>query len=83
VKLVIATPKALESDAAVSKLLAGGGDMKTRTSITMLPERTCRTTLDTGTPRSWARLVRKFALAAASKSSALPVKVSVRLCTGR
>ena len=45
--LVIFTPRAPESDAAVSKLLAGGGDMKTRTSITMLPERTCKTTLDT------------------------------------
>ena len=81
--LVIVTPRALESDAAVSKLLAGGGDTKTRTSITMLPERTCRTTLDTGTPSSCARSVRKLATAAAKKSSALPAKVSARLSTGR
>ena len=80
---MIVTPRALESDAAVSKLLAGGRVMKTRTSITMLPERTCRRTLDTGTPSSCARLVRKLAMAAASKSSVLPAKVSARLSTGR
>jgi len=77
------TPRPLESDAAVSKLLAGGGDMKTRKSNIMLPERTCRTTLDTGTPSSCARSARKLATAAASKSSALPAKASARLSTGR
>ena len=81
--LVIFTPRAPESDAAVSKLLAGGRDMKTRTSITMLPERTCRTTLETGTPSSCARSVRKLPTAAASKSSVLPAKVSAKLSTGR
>jgi hypothetical protein len=80
---VIVTPRALESDAAVSKLLAGGRGMKTRTSITMLPERICRTTPDTGTPSSCARFARKLVAAAASKSSALPAKVSARLRTGR
>ena len=81
--MVIFTPRAPESDAAVSKLLAGGGDMKTRTSITMLPERICRTTLDTGTPSSCARSALRLATAATSKSSALPAKVSARLSTGR
>ena len=81
--LVTFTPRALESDAAVSKLLAGGGDTKTRTSMTMLPERTCRTTLATGTPSSCARSVRKLATVAASKSSALPAKASARLSADR
>jgi hypothetical protein len=65
--LVIITPRALESDAAVSKLLDGGRVMKTRKSNITLPERTCRTTLDTGTPSSCARSVRKLATAVASK----------------
>ncbi len=65
--LVIFTPRALESDAAVSKLLAGCGDMKTRKSNITLPERTCRTTLDTFTPSRSARSIRKLATAAALK----------------
>ena len=63
--MVTVTPRALESDAAVSELLFGGGDMKTRKSNITLPEWTCGTTLDTLTPSSFARSIVKLATAAA------------------
>ena len=55
------TPSAPERDDALSRLLSGSEVVYTAKSRMTLPERTRRTTLETGTLRSCASFVRKSA----------------------